>query len=77
MFPTLCTSNNIERVLFCIVSMFDYHEKKSPPILRLHCVCGGMPYGSFIFQKHCGFQCLKFFCVCFKDKIFLLLTPVP
>ena len=49
-FSALCTySNNIKEI--CVSSMFDYHKEKSPPILRLHCVCGGRSYGSFIFQK--------------------------
>ena len=38
-------------IIFLVSSIFDYHKEKSPPILRLHCVCGGRPYGSFIFQK--------------------------
>ena len=52
MFSTLCTNNNIKKIWFCVVSIFDYHKKKSTPSLRLHCVCGGRSYGSFIFQKH-------------------------
>ena len=49
-FPTLCTySNNIKEIR--VSSMFDYHKKKSPPILRLHCVCGGRSYGSSIFKS--------------------------
>ena len=38
-FPTLCTSNNIKCYFKCVSSIFDYHKEKSPPILRLHCVC--------------------------------------
>ena len=65
MFSTLCTNNNIKNdLIFCVVSIFDYHKKKSPPILRLHCVCGGRSYGSFIFQKHCELT-LKFSAICF------------
>ena len=66
MFSALCT--NIISKGFCVLSMFDYHKEKSPPILRLHCVCGGRSYGSFIFQKHCELT-LKFSAICFKDKL--------
>ena len=38
-FSTLCTSNNIKCSFKCVSSIFDYHKEKSPPILRLHCVC--------------------------------------
>ena len=51
MFSTLDINNN--NPMIGVVSIFDYHKKKSPPILRLHCVCGGRAYGSLIFQKHC------------------------
>ena len=54
-------------IWFCVVSIFDYHKKKSPPSLRLHCVCGGRSYGSFIFQKHFELA-LKFSAIYFKDK---------
>ena len=65
MFSTLCTNNNIKKKFdFRVVSIFDYHKKKSPPSLRLHCVCGGRSYGSFIFQKHFELT-LKIFCCLF------------
>ena len=60
---------------FCVVSIFDYHKEKPPPSLRLHCVCGGRSYGSFIFQKHCELT-LKLSVVYSKDKLFYDLTPV-
>ena len=54
--------------LFCVVSIFDYHKEKSPPILRLHCVRAGRPYDSFIFQKHYEYFFTSLVVVVLKDK---------
>ena len=65
-----------KRIWFCIVSIFDYHKKKSPPILRLHCVCGGRSYGSFIFQKHFELT-LKNYFVVIKNNCFTISHQSP
>ena len=73
-FP-VCTSNNIKEN-FLVSSIFDYHKEKSPPCVRLHCVCAGRPYGSFIFQKALRVSNLNSL-VCFKDQMFLFAHTSP
>ena len=57
--------------------MFDYHKEKSPPSVCLHCVYGGRPYGSFIFQKALWISFKNFSFTFDKDKLFLFTHTSP